>query len=135
MRSPTLVIEPVTSSSPDWYFLGVRPKWGPTSRDKVRAAFAAIDSPVAQQTLQRVGDELDAYAGRWTAAWNDACDAGERSSADVRVITLPADGMNAAAPGHRTSARPAGRLSKMLQHCAGGPQGIGPAQVLPKNHR
>jgi len=35
MRSPTLLIEPVTSSSPDWYFLGVRPKCGPTSRERL----------------------------------------------------------------------------------------------------
>src|SRR3954454_12676820 len=32
--SPTLLIPPVTSVSPDWYFLGVRPKWAPTARDR-----------------------------------------------------------------------------------------------------
>ena len=31
--SPTRLIEPVTSVSPDWYFLGVIPKCAPTDSD------------------------------------------------------------------------------------------------------
>src|ERR671912_1205717 len=34
IASPTLLIPPVTSVSPDWYFLGVRPKCAPTARDR-----------------------------------------------------------------------------------------------------
>ena len=33
MASPTLLIRPVRSISPDWYFFGVRPKWAPTAFD------------------------------------------------------------------------------------------------------
>jgi hypothetical protein len=33
LASPILVIRPLTSVSPDWYFLGVSPKWGPTRLD------------------------------------------------------------------------------------------------------
>src|SRR5690349_22153110 len=33
IASPALLIPPVTSVSPDWYFFGVRPKWAPTSRE------------------------------------------------------------------------------------------------------
>src|SRR4051794_5835614 len=34
IASPTLLIPPVTSVSPDWYLLGVSPKWAPTSRER-----------------------------------------------------------------------------------------------------
>ena len=36
IRSPTLLIRPVTSSSPDWYFPGLSPKCGPTSREPLK---------------------------------------------------------------------------------------------------
>jgi hypothetical protein len=30
VASPILLMHPVTLVSPDWYFVGVRPKWAPT---------------------------------------------------------------------------------------------------------
>ena len=42
MASPTLLIPPVTSVSPDWYFFGVRPKWAPTARDRRNRAGSSM---------------------------------------------------------------------------------------------
>src|SRR5262249_39497965 len=33
IASPTLLIQPVRSTSPDWHLLAVNPKYGPTSLD------------------------------------------------------------------------------------------------------
>jgi hypothetical protein len=38
MASPTLLMPPVTSVSPDWYFLGVSPKCAPTARERANRA-------------------------------------------------------------------------------------------------
>ena len=52
--------------------------WDPARRTAVTAAFAAL--PGQEQSGPRVAAELDAYATRWRAGWDQACSAPEQSS-------------------------------------------------------
>src|SRR3954449_1231057 len=59
IASPTLLIPPVTSVSPDWYPFGVSPKWAPTSRERrnragsstAEAKVTATSGPTPGRTL------------------------------------------------------------------------------------
>jgi hypothetical protein len=65
-----LVIEPVTSSSPDWYFLGVSPKCGPTSRECLkRVGRGSIEYFGGLAEITSTGDS------KWIAGSSDIPDA------------------------------------------------------------
>src|SRR4028118_59528 len=62
--APIFKIRPVTSVSPDWYFLGVRPKCAPTARDERKRPGSSIaEGKVRDTTAPPDG------AGRAKASW------------------------------------------------------------------
>ena len=60
MASPTLLIRPVRSISPDWYFFGVRPKWAPTAFDLAnRPGWSMADLKVMATTAPTPGTVIN----------------------------------------------------------------------------
>jgi len=51
MASPALVMEPVTSMLPDWYFRGVRPRCAPNRFDEVKRC-GIVDTSLEGQCRQ-----------------------------------------------------------------------------------
>jgi len=68
--------------------------WSAETRDDVRAGLAAVESPIAEDTADRVVVAFDAYADAWRTGYEDACRAtrvvGNQSEAmlDKRMACL-----------------------------------------------
>ncbi|MCA9653272.1 MAG: serine/threonine protein kinase, partial [Myxococcales bacterium] len=54
----------------------VEPAWGPHQREQARSAIAGRELPYAADTWSRVERGLDRYAQQWSAARQEACEAG-----------------------------------------------------------
>ena len=57
--------------------------WGPTRRERVRAAFLATGSPHAASAWEKVATELDAHATQWRAMRTEACLSARESPTSV----------------------------------------------------
>jgi tetratricopeptide (TPR) repeat protein/tRNA A-37 threonylcarbamoyl transferase component Bud32 len=49
--------------------------WGAPQQTAIRSAFAATQSPIADDTRERVSATIDAWAAKWTASHTAACEA------------------------------------------------------------